>query len=149
MPKGIPIPPDAELTSAQIAKKAYYARNRAKVIARARQWLKENNYKESREKLNARNRKYEATNPAVKIRHANREARRRAAKRGLPNEHVDRLQLLEMHDGRCGICGEGVDPNNFHIDHRIPLSLGGHHTYANTQPAHPKCNLSKGGRLCQ
>jgi 5-methylcytosine-specific restriction endonuclease McrA len=28
----------------------------------------------------------------------------------------------------------------------VPLALGGEHSYANTQVAHPLCNLRKGSR---
>ena len=44
------------------------------------------------------------------------------------------------------ICGESVDPDDFHVDHVIPLALGGWHCYANVQPAHPFCNVSKGAK---
>jgi 5-methylcytosine-specific restriction endonuclease McrA len=62
-------------------------------------------------------------------------------------EEVDALVLLERHDGVCGICGHDVDPLDFHIDHVVPLSRGGEHSYTNTQPAHPLCNKRKGARL--
>lgn len=62
-------------------------------------------------------------------------------------EEVESLVVLEMDDGVCGICGSDVDPFNFHVDHIIPLALGGLHTYQNTQPAHPNCNRAKGGRM--
>lgn len=44
----------------------------------------------------------------------------------------------------CGICGNDVDPSNFHIDHIQPRALGGPHVVSNMQPAHPACNLAKG-----
>jgi 5-methylcytosine-specific restriction endonuclease McrA len=58
-------------------------------------------------------------------------------------EDVHRLVVLERADGICGICGEDVDPLNFHVDHIEPLARGGEHSYANTQPAHPPCNQRK------
>jgi 5-methylcytosine-specific restriction endonuclease McrA len=42
-----------------------------------------------------------------------------------------------------------VDPANWHLDHVVPLSRGGEHSYANVQVAHPFCNLSKGPRLIE
>jgi 5-methylcytosine-specific restriction endonuclease McrA len=63
--------------------------------------------------------------------------------RGQFVEDVDRLVLLELHDGVCGICGEDVDPFSYHVDHVVPLVQGGFHNYVNTQPAHPRCNLRK------
>jgi 5-methylcytosine-specific restriction endonuclease McrA len=35
----------------------------------------------------------------------------------------------------------------FHVDHVVPLARGGEHSYANTQPACPPCNMSKGARV--
>lgn len=71
---------------------------------------------------------------------------RRARQRGAHVEHVEALVVLERADGVCGICGEDVDPLDFHVDHVVPLARGGEHSYANTQPAHPRCNKSKGAR---
>jgi len=58
-------------------------------------------------------------------------------------ENVDRVVVLSRAEGLCGICGEPVDPTAFHVDHIVPLSRGGEHSYANTQPAHPRCNQRK------
>jgi len=74
--------------------------------------------------------------------------RRRAHKLGAATvEDVDRRLVLESHGAICGICGEAVDPLNFHVDHIVPLSRGGDHSYVNTQPAHPFCNNSKRDKL--
>ena len=75
------------------------------------------------------------------------EAKRRAAKRTLDAEYVHPLLVLEMHDGVCGICHGDVDPLCFDLDHKVPLALGGPHTYENVQPAHPRCNQSKGAKV--
>lgn len=101
----------------------FYYRNREREIADARQWQREH-----------------------PERHAANEASRRAKISGQFVEHVIPLAVLEFADGVCGICGEDVDPGNFQIDHIEPLFHGGEHSYANTQPAHPRCNMSKGTR---
>lgn len=62
-------------------------------------------------------------------------------------EDVHPLIVIERADGVCGICGGDVDPLNFHVDHIVPLSKGGEHSYANTQAAHPHCNISKGAKV--
>ena len=74
-------------------------------------------------------------------------ASRRARIRDQFVEHVDREVLLERHHGICGICHAPVDPDDFHVDHIFPIALGGDHSYANTQPAHPDCNRRKGARV--
>jgi 5-methylcytosine-specific restriction endonuclease McrA len=62
---------------------------------------------------------------------------------GAEVEHVDPLVVLERYDGACGICGEDVDPFDHEMDHIVPISRGGPHTYANVQPAHRGCNRRK------
>ena len=48
----------------------------------------------------------------------------------------------------CGICKEYVlDNDKWHVDHIVPLALGGEHSYRNTQLAHAICNQRKGARL--
>lgn len=62
-------------------------------------------------------------------------------------EDVDRLVVLELDDGVCGVCGRDVDPFDYHVDHIVPLALGGQHSYANSQVAHPRCNLRKWAKM--
>lgn len=77
---------------------------------------------------------------------ADRQRARVARKAGQHVEDVDRLVVLERDDGMCGICGEDVDPLNFHVDHVHALADGGLHAYFNVQVAHPACNIAKGAR---
>jgi 5-methylcytosine-specific restriction endonuclease McrA len=56
---------------------------------------------------------------------------------------IDPLVVLEMCDGVCRLCGEDVDPDDFHVDHDVPVSRGGEHHLANLQVAHPACNRRK------
>lgn len=83
----------------------------------------------------------ETSNPWVPI--------QRARKHGchIESRYLVPLAVLEMDDGICGICGEDVDPFDFHVDHIIPCSKGGEHSYANVQVAHPKCNQRKNERV--
>lgn len=76
--------------------------------------------------------------------------RRRALKRGAFVEDVDIKVLYERDAGICQLCKNPVDwdlkwdyfnPSNYKtVDHIIPLSEGGEHSYANTQLAHFRCN---------
>lgn len=72
---------------------------------------------------------------------------RRAAKLGVLVEKVSRKKLYRMYMGRCGLCGERVRENRFEIDHYIPLSKGGEHSYENCVPAHPVCNRLKADKM--
>lgn len=67
------------------------------------------------------------------------------------------IEVLAERDGcRCGICGGVVDMNLAYpdplsrsLDHVVPLSKGGAHSYANTQLAHLRCNVSKGATVAR
>jgi 5-methylcytosine-specific restriction endonuclease McrA len=64
-------------------------------------------------------------------------------------EDVDRQIVLERDEGICHICSDPVDPNEWHLDHVVPLSKGGTHEYANVAVSHPFCNESKGDKLLE
>lgn len=79
---------------------------------------------------------------------------RRAKTKGAEVEQIDPLAVF-MRDGlRCQICGKktpmhlrGTTRHNApELDHRVPLSKGGSHTYSNLQCACRACNLVKGNR---
>lgn len=72
---------------------------------------------------------------------------RRARQAGQFIEDVDHRIVYQMNGGRCGICGNFVQEADFHVDHVIPITLGGMHGYVNVQPAHPLCNKRKSGKL--
>lgn len=115
---------DKDPERARERERRHYLKRRERKIAYALQWQKDH--------------------PG---RHAANERARRAKLAGLFVEYVHPLAVLEMSDGVCGICGEDVDPGNYQVDHIYPVDLGGEHSYANTQPAHPLCNMRKGNRV--
>lgn len=61
-------------------------------------------------------------------------------------EPVSRRKVWERDDEACQICKSAVDFADMHLDHIIPISRGGEHSYANTQTTCATCNLSKGAR---
>jgi 5-methylcytosine-specific restriction endonuclease McrA len=72
----------------------------------------------------------------------------RARKAGLFRHHVDRGVLYEIDRGLCGICGEPVErDSSWHVDHIVPLSKGGEHSYLNCQVSHGPCNQRKNAKL--
>lgn len=74
-------------------------------------------------------------------------AKRRALRYSAFVEHVDRQTLYELCGGCCGLCGDPVLYRDMTIDHIIPLSRGGVHSYENVQIAHGVCNRRKGNSL--
>ena len=86
---------------------------------------------------------------------------RRAAQRQSRSRHSGRfiehvaVSILAERDGFiCQLCDSPVDmeqpwPGRWSpsVDHVVPISLGGEHSYANTQLAHLTCNIRKGNRV--
>lgn len=79
--------------------------------------------------------------------------RRRAAKLNQFVEDVQRAVVFERDDYVCMICREPLDMNatwpaplSPTLDHIVPLSRGGDHSYVNAQSAHARCNTAKGDR---
>ena len=69
-------------------------------------------------------------------------------------DHIDSFILFELHGWICWICREPINrflrcPNLMAatVEHIIPLSRGGTHTWDNTVPAHARCNFRKGDSL--
>lgn len=79
--------------------------------------------------------------------------RRRAAKKGQP---YTEQQVLEHYGTLCHICGTAIDleaprqngkvgwEKGLHLDHVMPIALGGSDEIANVRPAHGLCNIRKG-----
>lgn len=73
----------------------------------------------------------------------NRRSRIRTAGGALSSDIVKRLFALQK--GKCACCKSGLDDGH-HIDHIVPIALGGPNTDDNVQLLCPACNLSKGAK---
>lgn len=81
-----------------------------------------------------------------------RHHRSRARMAGVEYESVNRIKVFERDGWSCQVCGKATPkarrgtcyPNAPELDHRIPLAMGGPHTYANVQCACRSCNSVKG-----
>lgn len=68
-------------------------------------------------------------------------AKRRARIKAAPRiEAVSHRKVAERDGWRCHICRKTVTRRTWSIDHLIPLSYGGTHTYDNVALAHKDCN---------
>ena len=58
-------------------------------------------------------------------------------------EAINYNKVILSADGKCQICFEPFEDGQIHIDHVIPLSRGGTHTYDNLHATHALCNQRK------
>lgn len=82
-----------------------------------------------------------------------RSARRRVRAKAAYRERVISRRVFDRDGWLCHLCGGGIDPLVKNpdrlaatVDHVVPLSQGGEHSYANVRAAHRTCNTSKGDR---
>lgn len=81
-------------------------------------------------------------------------ALRRARERGAYCERVDPYYVFDRDKWRCKLCGVKTpkkkrgtcDSNAPELDHILPLSKGGSHTYSNVQCLCRNCNAAKSNR---
>ncbi len=55
--------------------------------------------------------------------------------------------VFKLRLGMCALCNKWVPPGKASIDHTIPLSRGGTHTWDNVQLTHLLCNLRKSNKM--
>jgi len=104
------------------AKAAYYRRNKERLLRATRAWRLANP-----EKHRLSNQKRYA---------------RKASGVGLSPGIVQKL--LSLQRGRCACCG--IKLSKYHLDHIVPLALGGRHEDSNMQLLTPSCNARKGAK---
>ena len=130
---------DKNIEQIKAYSKSYYAANTEIEKLKSAEWRRNNP-----EKFKEQGRSYRQNNPE-KIYAKN--ARRRALKKGATVEKVDRREVYLRDKGICGICGCPVSLEEVTLDHIIPLSKGGEHSYRNIQLAHLSCNSAKGAKI--
>ena len=117
----------------------WYERRKEHVRARSRAWQQDN-----KERAYERVKNWKQNNPdrlkKIKLRSAHK---RRSAFGTLSRDITDRL--FEQQKGLCACCGTSLR-GGFHLDHILPLALGGTNTDDNVQLLTPTCNLKKGAK---
>lgn len=76
-----------------------------------------------------------------------RRAKQKRSKRiqsGLARDPITLPKIAARDGWRCHICTRKVTRKDWSLDHLIPLSCGGDHTYANVALAHHRCNTLRG-----
>lgn len=132
----------------------YYQRHRDKVRAANDAWLEANadRYEAWRRRYYRENREWFREAGAqnyeqAKADYIRRAAERRARKLAATVERVERDVVWSRDGGICYLCEEPADPDDWHLEHVVPLIAGGEHSYANTAVSHPECNRAKGARV--
>ena len=88
--------------------------------------------------------------PEVKERRREYQYQRRR-KLGGSKPHRFWPQLAERQGGKCPLCSQPLELKGsaIHVDHIIPVSLGGPTELWNLQATHAFCNMSKGNRIIE
>lgn len=134
--------------------KLYYAENRDKELERGRKYRAKSrdkrreyakkHYAANREKILSYGKEWAKNNPEkARARVLNRIARRLSVGGKLSSDISTRLFKLQR--GKCACCGKSL-VDGYHIDHIMPLALGGPNTDDNIQLLCATCNLSKGAK---
>jgi 5-methylcytosine-specific restriction endonuclease McrA len=92
------------------------------------------------EKCAGMKRRWQVTNPGKVIASSHRYRARRAGSTGTHTAEDVQAQYARQH-GRCFWCHEKV--TDYHVDHVVPLILGGSNGPENLVIACPHCNISK------
>ena len=119
-----------------ISNKAWRQANPEKERRRKIIWLEEN-----KERCFTRKKAYlEKNKERYRIHCINRRASERAS--GKLSTDLTR-KLMALQNKTCAYCPSNLTITGYHLDHYIPLSLGGPNTDDNIRLACPSCNLSK------
>lgn len=112
---------------------------RAEINARQRAWHARNP-----DRVKAMYKRYYATNAADYKRRA---MERRARVAAVTVKPINRMDIYERDGGHCRNCNIELAPNNWHLDHIVPIALGGPHEWGNLQALCAPCNLKKYTKL--
>lgn len=144
---------------------SYYAANKEKLLAANAKWRAENQEKvrayyasnrdrertlnaawraANADKLRAYNAAWAAANPdRIRIKARNRRAKKRLAG-GVLSPDIS-MKLMKLQRGKCACCGKPLG-DDYHIDHIMPLAMGGKNVDNNIQLLRAKCNLQKSAK---
>ena len=154
----------------KMKKRKYCSKECAQKATRQRQRAKSKeryaNDEEYRKKIREQQRKYNRTEKGKSILQANKLKRDKRIKN---KEEIDDISLQDLYErdkGVCWLCGElcnyndkeyrvsknghgylATGPNYPSVDHIVPLSKGGTHTWGNVKLAHKRCNSKKRNKI--
>jgi 5-methylcytosine-specific restriction endonuclease McrA len=116
-------------------KRDHYDRNTDRIKQRAKDWVANN-----AEYVKVRQREYFKKNPEIRV-NAKAKRRTRVGTYRLPYGTIP--ALYKSQNGLCACCRKELN-GKYHVDHIMPLALGGRNIPENLQLLLPRCNLKKG-----
>lgn len=120
-------------------KTEYRAKNRERLNSINAQWRADNP-----DKMYAYRKKWSTENSdKVKAHTVNQKAVRRAAPGKCTKK--DLRLIMNQQGGSCNGCGTNLD-DGYHVDHIVPIAMGGSNWPRNLQMLCPPCNLFKGAK---
>ena len=121
--------------------RAYGKRLRANNLDKAKQNNRENYAKHAEQRRQAR-REYTARNPE-RVAASNRNLR--SARKRATGSHTaaDVKNLFAVQHGKCATCRSSLKESGYHVDHVMPIALGGSNGPENLQLLCPPCNQKK------
>lgn len=141
----------------KICLKSSYQKHKEKILAANRIWIIENKQRHidlqkawrdaNRDSHRNMIKQWELNNPdkvkAKSLRSNNARRARLAGSSGKLSKGIV-AKLLKLQKGKCAYCATVL--HKHHLDHIIPLALGGKNTDDNVQLLCPPCNMSKGAK---
>ena len=133
---------------------AYVPANPEKAKAKRAAWVKTNFEKNkvrisawhaaNRDKVKASTAAWQKLNPEVRRIHSNNRRARTIAAGGKLSQGLA-LKLFALQRGKCACCNQALG-KNYHLDHIMPLALGGSNTDGNMQLLMQRCNNQKSAK---
>lgn len=133
------------------ARRRYHA-DPEKFIAQAKEWRAENpdvarssakSWRDKNpERVQWQNQKWPKENPEARRAIHSRRKARKLGDSGPPYSGADVKELLKKQGGKCAYCAVRLK-GKYHVDHVMPLALGGSNSKSNIQITCPDCNLKK------
>lgn len=118
---------------------AWRAANTDKVKAQNAAWQAANP-----DKVKAYDAAWKAANPeSLRVSNQNRRARRKKAGGTLSKDLA--AKLFKLQKGKCPCCKQPLG-DDYHLDHVVPLALGGSNTDDNIQLLRQRCNSQKNAK---
>jgi 5-methylcytosine-specific restriction endonuclease McrA len=122
------------------ARRERYLRNKATILAANRAYREAN-----KDRVRDAKRRWDQANPGVRrLSHIKRRAAKRGSSGQLSRDILSRLAKLQKN--RCANCRCDLVKDNTHLDHIVPLFLGGANDDKNVQLLCGPCNLRKAAK---